>query len=317
MVVVNAEEATASLRADEVVYADDLAVLAVARAREAADLVKATGRLTANMLNSLYGFGLVPNLGPSQTAALLAPCGRGARRVRHELYTRQHARIPILLENASSVLLDVVPGYQHLGQRIVWSASMDEEVCRRMMIAKAVFREGRKLVYCCKRVQLDRRATLFRGHVLATLHHGAGIWSTLSAKALAAQIFAAVGLLSPQHLLHVERLRFAALLYRTAPDVVWALAGADDAFVEAMRCAFSWLFNIVSATTALPDPSASEEAMASWLAFSAGQRGKWKGMLKHALGLAQQHHQLRAYFVLCVREVWPEKQDPSRPALAC
>ena len=106
---------------------------------------------------------LRPNMGPGKTSAVLAPHGAGSRLVRHKISTDQQSSLPVLLENVSSTRLAIVPSYQHLGCRIMYSGSMTEEVTRRVQLRRAAFREGRKLVYCCKQVQLDRRTCIFRG----------------------------------------------------------------------------------------------------------------------------------------------------------
>ena len=58
---------------EEVVFADDLAVLGAAKSAVA--LPKATATLTASILDSFYSHGLRPNMGPGKTSAVLAPHG--------------------------------------------------------------------------------------------------------------------------------------------------------------------------------------------------------------------------------------------------
>ena len=140
------DEVSGSLRMREIVYADDLAVSGACRL--AKNLQTSTARLPGAVLDSFYGHGMQPNMGPSKTSAVLAPCGSGSQEVRRSVYTPQQSRMPVLLENAASVMLHVFPSYQHLGCRIKFAASLDEEVLRQLQTARAAFREGRKLVYC-------------------------------------------------------------------------------------------------------------------------------------------------------------------------
>ena len=137
-------------------------------------------------------------------------------------------------------------------------------------------------MFACKRVDLRRRTELFKGRVLTVLLHGAGAWATLlegELKALsagylslcrqllcigrhedpcwsAAQILAAVELPEVGVLLMAERLRFLVQLVRSAPDVVWALAKQDAAFLEVQWSALRWMLARVGCTSSLPVPDA-------------------------------------------------------------
>ena len=314
----------------DVVYADDLAVCAAVQ--DAMELVKATSHVAANVLNTLYGFGLRPNLGPSKTAAVLAPLGRGAKTVRHDIYTLRKSRVPVLLENMASVFLDIVPSYQHLGARVNYAAEMGDEVVHRINIAKAVFREGRKRVYCCRAVGLDRRLLLFRGHVLSTLLHGAGAWTRLREQTFnklsgalhsmlrqmlligygedqhwtVAQILSGTNSPPMRCLLHIERLRFAGMMFRAAPDIVWALARADDQYLQCVWNAFDWLYERVAHTVSLPCPRRDADRIDAWLEFSRASPGRWKGILKRAAELELRHQHVVAYSELCIKDVWPD-----------
>ena len=318
---------------EEVVFADDLAVLGAAKSAVA--LPKATATLTASILDSFYSHGLRPNMGPGKTSAVLAPHGAGSRLVRHKIFTERQSSLPVLLENVPSARLVIVPSYQHLGCKIMYSGSMTDEVKRRVRLGRAAFREGRKLVYCCKQVQLDRRTCIFRGHIMSIILHGAGTWPVLNQRTFAlfsgavislyrqmllikvsedqhwsrSQIISAVALPAPQVHLHVERLRFVAQLYRSAPDMVWALIQYDSGYIQGLENAFAWLFSTVASTSSLPDPAGGPTAIQSWLEFSRAHVGKWKGMLKRAQGLDIQQHHITAWFEMVVKEVLPTSND--------
>ena len=329
------------LRMDEIIFADDLAVCGACG--HACNLTTSTSRLAAAVLDAFYSHGLKPNMGPQKTSTILAPCGPHSRQVRHSIFNLQGARLPVLLENAGSVLLDVVPHYKHLGCKITYDAAIDPEVVRRLQLGRDAFKEGKKLAYCNKRVSLTKRATLFRDKILAMVLHGAGAWPKMrdstflvfrrgilsmyrqlltippheDQKWITAQIVSAVDLPQPQVLLHIERARFAALMFRTAPDVVWAVSRTCDAFIEALQHAFAWVFSQVALTCTLPDPSSSADALDEWLMFARDRPGKWKGLLKRAACLDGQTVHIRAFMEMQLREVWPQHRLRQHPQATC
>ena len=327
---------TQSIRMEEIIFADDLAIGGACCCAQS--LASSTARLSACILDSFYGHGLQPNMGPEKTSALLAPVGQGSRSVRRQIYSTQSARLPVLLGHAASVFMDAVPSYKHLGCKISHDAGIEPEVLRRLQLGQAALREGKKKIYCNRLIALEKRALLFRGKVLACALHGAGAWPVVKCSTFrrwrsgilgmyrqlllitpeesqhwtTSQIVSAVGLPRPEVLLHTERVRFVSLMFRTAPNIVWALAQADEKFLEGVWNAFDWLYSRVATTTSLPPPCGAGDAIDSWLNFSKLQPGKWKGLVKRAVGLDKQLNDIQAFLEMQLRDVWP---DAGRPEL--
>ena len=183
-------------------------------------------------------YGLIPNFGPTKTAVLIAPVGKDSPHAQNQLYNIQKGVVTTLLEHSGGVRLQAVPLYKHLGCMVTHVGHLMTEIKRRICCANTNFQEGRRLVYCCPRVDLKRRVRLFQSRILSVLFHVAGSWHWLTAgeyKEVAAtyfsycrkllriphhanqkwtrtQVYTAVGLPDRMTCLRVERLRFPTQL---------------------------------------------------------------------------------------------------------
>ncbi|CAE7275135.1 unc-89 [Symbiodinium sp. CCMP2456] len=165
------------LEVQDIVFADDLASLVISR--QASGLRHAVSSVAAATLDVLPAHGLTANLGPKKTAALLAVCGPGSRAARRELFTTRKGRLPVCLEHSGAVHLDLVTSYRHLGSVLTSSGELGAEICHRLALGRAAFREGKTRLFACQRIPLHRRAVLFRSHVLSTILSGCGTWPIL------------------------------------------------------------------------------------------------------------------------------------------
>ena len=93
--VVSASDAAHTVAAGEVVYADDLALMLLAR--QAAQAAVAAAEVTSSIIDVFSGHGLAANFGKHKTAAIIAPTGAGSRCcARQKLFYQQKGRIPVL-----------------------------------------------------------------------------------------------------------------------------------------------------------------------------------------------------------------------------
>ena len=313
------------LKVRDITHADDLAVCSTSDA--ASHLSAATTHAAGAVLSSFGEHGLVPNYGPAKTAVLLSPVGCGSKAVRQQIFNVQKGLLPTLLEHGCGVMLQAVSKYKHLGCMVSHTGHLLTEIRRRISCAGGQFQEGRRLVYCCPQVSLERRVRLFQSRVLSVLFHGAGSWHILAAgeykevsaaylsfcrKLLRipkdanqhwslARIFVQVGLPDTLTCLRIERLRFLAQLSKNASDTVWAVARADSGFVAAMRDALGWLFELLSPTVDLPSPLLD---WGPWAHLFPVSPKKWKGWLKRAAELQLRRMQLQAGLELTQRGLW-------------
>ena len=321
-------DVTRQVGASDVVFADDLALFVIADAAE--QLGPAISEATGSVVDAFRTHGFRENVGKAKTAALAVPSGRGCRQARKQLFDDQKGKLTVMLEHSGHIQIDLVPAYKHLGTLVNYRASLDGEVGRRLALARAAFREGKKKLYANKRIAVARRAVLFQSNILGILLYGAGSWGILSAGATRtffggvqslyrqllavkttddqawtrAQIQAAVGLPSPQVLLHGARLRFLVNLVRQGPEALWAGLRYDQDFVKAVVAACQWLHGLLRATIALPDPALD---MDPWLQFIAHSPKRWKGMIRRATSVDQCRQEAQSIVDGAVRRVW--RQD--------
>ena len=321
----------------DIVYADDLCTPVVCQL--ACQLRPAVSAVVADTMDVLTPHALRANLGPTKTAAVVAPVGAGSRQARHEMFVSLKGRVPIWPDSKGLLWLDLVPRYKHLGSLVSYDCRLGPEVRHRLALANAAFRDGRRKLYACQRIPIAKRATLLRSHVLSVLLVGAGSWPVLLRQDWAAfsggvigiyrqllglratgdwhltkgQLLARVGLPSPEALLHLERLRFLAQLVRDAPDQVWALVAWNQPFQQAVRAAGSWFYDIVHGTCTL-GPIADD--WASWAHLMKTQPGRWRGMLRRAEAwhIAMSH--LQGSFDDAVRTMWAPRTAPASSSLS-
>ena len=249
----------------DIVYADDLSICSVSRV--AAEISLVTSHAAGRAMDCFAQNGFIANMGASKTAALVMPRGTGSRAVRLDLYGHRKGLLPVLRDTQGQVQLPLVHQYSHLGGLLTHTGSLQGEIRRRLNLARATFKEAKRLVFACKAIPLAKRVSLFQGRVLSVLFYAAGSWPVLNAgetkeffggfmalcrqllvistledqKWTEQQILYGVGLPSPQVCLHIERLRFLLLLSKTGPDELWAVARADDGFLQAQHSALAWL----------------------------------------------------------------------------
>ncbi|CAE7947452.1 RPS25 [Symbiodinium sp. KB8] len=335
----SATSADCSVDASDVVYADDLASFLTCEAP--ACLQRAIGGIAADTIDTLLPHGLNANVGPTKTAALAVPAGRGSRSVRRQLFSEGAGRLVVLPENRGGLKLDLVTVYKHLGSMVTHDGSLLPELKHRLAASRSAMKEGKQRLFACRAIPLARRAAVFRSHVLSALVPGLGTlptfngreWQTFSGGVLSlyrqllclrndggfrcteAQILSRVGLPAPETLLQSERLRFLSQLVRHGPDAAWALLGQYRGFQDALRSAALWLLGAVGTTCSLGD---IESDWGSWASCMLATPGRWKALLRRAEAwYAMKTEQLAALDGFA-RASWEAVEDtPASPLASC
>ncbi|CAE7745718.1 unnamed protein product, partial [Symbiodinium sp. CCMP2456] len=329
-------QAAPALSTQDVVFADDLASFIVSPLADG--MRQAVSNVAAATLNVLPPHGLTANFGPTKTAAVLSVVGKGSRAARRELFSTKNGRLPVWPEHAGPVLLDLVTSYKHLGSILTCDGSLLMEVKHRIAVGRSAFREGRQRLFACKAVPLDRRATLFRSHVLSAILAGSGTWPLLNPREWAAfsggivglfrqllglreenwrvtelQIVARTGLPGPVSLISAERLRFLALLVRSGPDLAWALLRRFGPYLAALRQASTWL---LQATHGLSPLGPIDDDWHSWHCMMRDSPGRFKGLIKRAEAWHCETARTSAAVESCARSVWPSAHVERRAELS-
>ncbi|CAE7500106.1 hypothetical protein AK812_SmicGene41735 [Symbiodinium microadriaticum] len=306
----------------DIIYADDLATCILTQEPQA--LPRAIQHVAGTQIDTLTEHGLQANIGPRKTAAVIAPLGSGARKVRYEVFTIAKGKLPVLCENRAGLHLDAVASYRHLGAVITHNGAMQPEIRSRLNQARLAFKEGRKLVFCSPCIPLGRRVFLFRVYVLASLFAGSGAWPRLNDatwKTLEAgvtsmlrqvlripydgkqnwsheQIYGAAELPGVRGLVAMERLRFLSQLYCNGPDAAFALLQHSRPALQAFWDAMDWMVQAVENTSHL-----RRDNWESWTALFR-DKGRFKGLLKRASAWHVGRLQAVAAFQTFCRSRW-------------
>ena len=335
----SAQDSAKAVVASDVVYADDLASFLLTACASA--LPRAISSTAADTVDVLLPHGLNANIGPTKTAAVAAPIGRGCRAVRRSLFSEGQGRLVVLPENRGAFRLDLVPSYKHLGSIVSHDGCLMAEIRHRLSAGRTAMQEGKQRLFACKAIPLRRRAVLFRSHVLSAVLAGVGAWPLLNGQEWSlfsgglvsltrqllclrteggfvcteAQIFAKAGVSSPSALLHLERLRFLGQMVRHGPDSAWALLSWFGAFQQALTAAAGWLLTAVRATC---DLSELADSWPKWQALILHSPRRWKALLKRAECWHLLANVQRASLDEFCRDVWPARTSaPSSPLESC
>ena len=300
--------ASCAVEASDVVYADDLASFLVCSRAE--DLPRAISGVAADTVDTLLPHGLNANIGPTKTAAIASPAGKGSRAVRRSLFSGSQGRMVVIPENKCGFRLDLVAVYKHLGSIVTHDGNLMPEIRHRLSAGRSAMKEGKQRLFACRAIPLAKRAAIFRAHVLSAVTPGMGTWPLLSQQewhclsgglislyrqllclrseggfhCSEAQILSRSGLPAPDSLLNIERLRFLGQLVRSGPDAAWALLSHYTGFQQALQRAAQWLLSAVGSTCELGDIVADWSA---WAEVMSAKPGRWKALLKRSQRVAR------------------------------
>ena len=202
----------------------------------------------------IYVFGLTRG----KTSVVAHFTGEGAKEERARLQFAQTGGEWIQTQSTDQSWLHYVPTYKHLGTVFCASLTLDHEVRTRIGMAYSAFQCISGTVLCNRRLPVAVRLKLFRALVLSKLYYGAGAWSPLTATTLkrlrsaivkmlrrilgsaspttewetTTATFGRAQLLEPEAYIALERLRFAASLYRFGWDELHMMLVAEDEAVQ-------------------------------------------------------------------------------------
>ena len=272
---------------DTICWADDLAIPWATHS--ASDLPKAVQCLLGFVKQTFARKGMSLNMTRGKTSVVAHFTGEGAKEERARLQLSQGGGEWMQLPSQEQVWLHYVPTYKHLGTVFCASLTLDYEVRTRIGMAYSAFQFISSPVLCNRRLPVEVRLKLFRALVLSKLFYGAGAWSPLPATTLkrlrtaiakmlrrllggtsssttswesTATIFARAQLLEPEAYIALERLRYAANLYKHGWTEMHSLLEKEDealkdSWLAGLREAVQWYNGVMlphdEIPTALPD----------------------------------------------------------------
>eukprot|EP00435_Cladocopium_sp_Y103_P024998 s4736_g6.t1 len=340
------------LTAPIVAWVDDLAVPVVVS--KAVDLTSVSVWVLQEVIRISGTYGLVLNLQPTKTEAVIAFRGVNALQCRKECYDDHQGH---MISPDADVRLRCVPIYEHLGTYFTADGGIDAELRHRTARATQAHRQVRKAILHNRHLSSMTRLKLFEALIVPILLHGAGNWPLLNQPQMTKLqgvyikwIRAIVGngcwtpeMMNDQTLLCCWqlpsmplRLAKLRLLYafhweQHCPlpivDMIMATSAQTRSWFLALRHAMSWLQTMMPELFACDPRSTSSEAILAWLRLHREdgprlvrrvyRRAVHQG---HLVGrVVQAHHQLRSCFgsPMCTSSSSPTTQLSCRHAHEC
>ncbi|OLP98061.1 hypothetical protein AK812_SmicGene19515 [Symbiodinium microadriaticum] len=302
-----------SIPLDEVVWADDLAIMRICRSPTYAPA--AMGLEAGCLVDAFREHGFALSFGSRKTAILASPAGAGSRKLRQALFGPQAGGgdLCVLLEGEGAATVPLVSSYKHLGAMQGPKGGLRAEIAYRTGQATAAYNEGRRKVYRSRAIPPQRKAFILRTAVIPKLTFGCGSWPPLTGgeyKKFSGCLWrmyrsllclrhdqdqdlsfhaclSLVGLPSPLTTLRMHRLLYIGQLMRSGPDALWALIRADRLYADSVLEAFRWFHALVGPPAGMQSPST---AWAPWADLMSQRPGLFKGMVKRAVLFEQRRH---------------------------
>ena len=305
------EDGMTMVEAFDVSYVDDAALLIESDLAE--DLGEKVARSAALVVDVFQDHGLVVNMSPGKTEAIVEWRGRGSRAAKRRIIVDNASQIEISPAKGPAQMLKVTEAYKHLGGRVAADGDMRAEITSRIQSGDAVFRELRRPVFKDSRLRLGTRSQLASSLIDTRLLHNTATWPGIRDKdmsrlevararphraMLRLELRPNAPLVSSKDVLQcnramttkrcitIARLRYLPRFKRSAPLLLLALvmATAEDtqSWLEAVLDDLAWLQNLVGDEYREVRPFAGFE---QWMNFAADSLPRWRAILKRAAAL--------------------------------
>ena len=267
----------------------------------ASGLERKAGAAASILLETCTAHGVTPNLDRGKSEILFTFRGPGSRALRTKYFSVQQGRLMPVLTEYGWHQISVVGNYTHLGSNTHHTGLSHKEVRKRIALGNSSFAAHRKILFQNPAFSIARRAQLFQSIVLSKIIYGMESWTMTTLKQRnyfrAAMlrlyrrlsktpptahisdddVLAQVNLIDPIHLPRIARLRYLGLLYKCETVTPWALLRADGEWLQLVRQDLQWLWNLISGTCKLRDPS---QHFAEWEYLLRYHRSYWKKLLR-------------------------------------
>ena len=298
-------------------WMDDSAL--VFQAPSASALMLRLRLTTAALLDSCLGRALLPNLDRGKTEAVVSLRGKGSRGIRASIFASEPPTVEVNARLWPDARVQLVPVYRHLGGLIHHGAQLKHELRHRKALAWSAFNKRRKKIFGSPTVVWSDKTILFESLVVSVLFHGAGTWGPLSSEdrqSLAATYHhMAFSMMRPQYsveaarrlgseralallgmpgldtVLHLARLRQLASCVAVGSVEFWALAHAEEWWLQSAVSSLEWLMDLVCQPSEFADPRAFWQ---HWVDLIPARPSTWKRLLKKAQARAVRRESWRA-----------------------
>ena len=285
------------------IWADDIAVALAANT--AADLIAYTTTVAARLFDALALAGMRANLKCGKSELVLDVRGKQATQIKRDLMRQDMSiALPTKIEHER---LHVVGIYKHLGTWIATGGNMVYDIRTKIGIAHATLTKYKAPIFANRAMNLKKKVQLFRSLILTPIIFSSAAWHHLAKVALRTfvngifglykrvaalhlgrdalhfphlKLCSALGLETPQVILHVARLRYVQQIIRFGQPQLWGLLQQTPLWWNSLADAFQWL---QTRTPHLPDVG---HPIQDWYTFEGTLKrpgNAWKRMIKRAV----------------------------------
>ena len=255
----------------DITWMDDLALLVEStQPDELPDKVVAVASAT---VTECVQATLLPNLAAGKTEAVVSVQGRGAHKVKKDIFRGTDPSLQLRSDIWPAARLRIVPWYKHVGGLIEAGGGFAKEMRSRFGAAWSAFRQRRRQVFMSPMVTHGDKALLFSSLIESTLYYGVGTWPEVKDKAVArfqsvlismarlmlrptfslaeAKHISASYALSIARILpadaafRVERLRHFGIVISKANSELWALLHHERTWLEQIHEDLQWMRNMI------------------------------------------------------------------------
>ena len=305
----------------DVTWMDDLAVLSSFDCADQA--IPALSSIVGALVDSCLDRGMLPNLGPGKSEAIVALRGPKARSLRAEFLSESDPSAAIFSGHWPQARVKIVPHYKHLGGFLHFRGGLCKEVSSRIGQAWSAFQRHKRTLFCHGHVPINHKVVMFKTLVIPVLFHACGAWSQLHASSRARLQRAylnmcrkMIGRHCKEDILHLGEDRVLALLHLPSIDLwlhyfrlsylcsfvplavrpLWALAHKEQRWLQEVRASLLWLWAQVDGGSF---HSSWSVAWAAWKQDMCCRPRAWKRRIRFALESATRMEILQDGWQFC------------------
>ena len=289
------------------VWADDLAIML--HHDDPAQLLEVMQQVLALYMDRMARRGLLLNMAPGKSEALILLRGKGSRDLKRQLFHVPKPSMDFSSEVFGPQTISLVPKYKHLGFTVHANCFLIAELRVRVGSANTAFGRLRKVIFHNSGLDLAKRSQLFRACVLSIFFWQGGTWPPMrpsewryfhgaflrllrrflskdtpvheSFHWTETQLCARAGVIPLDAELRCLRLGYYGRLTRHGPDALWALLANAQYWLSFIQADIDWFFANAQSLTFRPPPK-SEGGLDFWHTLALEEPRVWTGLIRKA-----------------------------------
>ena len=290
-------------------------------------LERAVGPAISCLLDLCEQHLMSPNVSKGKTELMLCFHGHGSRKMRIKHYGPQATGKFAVICERRTISISLVKEYRHLGGVLHHTSDQAREVTQRLAIGHSAFNQHRRLLYHNDCIEQSKRYEIFNTLVLTKIMYGADSWIAGDLRTMRRfeaailrlyrrlmkqkpdahisdqEILATMSLPAATTILRRARLRYLAVLLRSAVPDLWHLLCEDRPWVHVIEEDMTWMWQQLKNASILQDPITHS---GQWFDLIQHHPAYWKKLINRAcnheiMQIQKQHIVASAHQRMCSR----------------